>query len=99
MARYRRSARSSTRRSSATWAIRCHQLPAGSLVSERAGAMLGAEVVCVAVGDPDHGALAVDLHPARGVGCAAALGEPEQSGEHDHAEDVQDELVVDLDRA
>jgi hypothetical protein len=45
-----------------------------------------------------HGLSAVDLHPTNGVCRAAALGEPEERDEDDGAE-VEEELVVELDRA
>jgi hypothetical protein len=62
-------------------------------------AVLGAEVEGLAPELLRDGLGAVDLHRAHGVGGAAALGEPEQRGEDEEAEQVEEELVVDLDGA
>ena len=61
--------------------------------------MLGAEEVRVAVvlEAPRRGP--VDAHAAHRVGCAAAHREPDERDEDERREDVQDELVVELDRA
>src|SRR5438045_1195200 len=53
------------------------------------------------VGAPEvvaaQGLDAIDLHPAHRIGRAAALREPEQRTEDREAEQVQEQLVVDLD--
>ena len=66
---------------------------------ELVAALLGAEEVGAAgVLDPER-LRTVHLHPADRVGRAAARGQPEEGGEDRHAEQVEDQLVVELDRA
>ena len=70
----------------------------GPLLQIPLPAMLGAEVDGLAIALEGESLVAVDLHPTDRVRDAAAHGQSEERDEDERRDQVEEELVVDLDR-